>query len=195
MSRSSKNSPLDFFSTPPLTTLALFTTGINFNHSIFEPACGTGAISEIVSQFGYDVLSKDVHNYGYEYHASSENFLETTEPKGRYDIITNPPYSIHLQWIEKSLQMAKRYVALLFPLVYLPPANKREFYTNSYGFEVYLLGWRSKFIMPGQTEPSGMKDYAWFVWDKTKKPNNSFPMTIIEKSDVLDFAEDNNIIL
>ena len=191
MLRSPKNDEgdgLDLFETPPLTTCALFSQ-MDFGNKIWEPACGKGAMSEVMKKLGYTVRSTDIKDYGYEGHDYTFDFMQVDPDPGMYDIVTNPPYNIHLKWIEQSLKIARRYVALLFPLVYLTPANKREFITNSVSFSLIIPGWRSKFIMPGRTEPGGMKDYAWFVWDKEKGSDYIFPTHIVDKSQAQRFAE------
>lgn len=52
-----------------------------FNKRILEPACGTGAISEVLKKHNYFVFSSDKydHNYG-----------------TIYDVVTNPPYKIYV---------------------------------------------------------------------------------------------------
>ena len=193
MSRNPKNSPLDFFPTPPLTTLCLFSQ-MSFGPKIWEPACGDGAMSKVIKKLGYDVRSTDIKHYGYEGQDDTFDFMQVAPVAGEYDIITNPPYSIHLRWIEHSLKIARRYVALLFPLIYLPPKNKRKFFVDYYGFTLIIPGWRSKFVMPGRTKASGMKDYAWFVWDKEENRTSSiFPTALVDKYWVELFAKDYDI--
>ena len=194
MSRSPRNNPKDFFPTPPLTTLCLFSQ-MSFgglSTKIWEPACGDGAMSEVIKRLGYTVRSSDKFDYGYD-DGQIIDFTNVLPVQGEYDIITNPPYNIHLEWIEKSLAIAKRYVALLFPLVYLPPKNKRQWITEFCGFSLIVPGWRSKFVMPGRTKASGMKDYAWFVWDKEKPSSPVFPTALVDKYWVEQFAEDYDI--
>ena len=191
MSRSPKNHHLDLFETPPLTTLCLFSQ-MTFPGKIWEPACGKGAMSEVIKTLGYTVRSSDVVDYGYE-DGQVLDFMNVLPTRGEYDIITNPPYSIHLDWIEQSLAVAKRYVALLFPLIYITPKNKRRWITDLCGFSLIIPGWRSKFIMPGRTKASGMKDYAWFVWDKDKPASSVFPTALVDKYWAEQYAEDYDI--
>ncbi len=186
MTRSELNNSTDFFRTPELTTLCLLSQR-QFGKNVWEPACGDGAISKLLCKVGeYAVLSTDLNRYGYDFANDGLNFLESDVDKysGKFDIVTNPPYNIHLEWIERSLQLARRYVALLFPLIYLTPKNKRNFITNRCGFELIVPGWRSKFVMPGKSHAGGMKDYAWFVWDKNKPASKSFKTTVVDKAEV-----------
>ena len=195
MNRSPLNDKHDFFSTPPLTTLCLLSQ-VLFYEKVWEPACGDGAISKLLWKLGYNVFSTDIKNYGYEYqHDDDTDFLNIYWTTKKHDIVTNPPYNIHLKWIEKSLEHARKKVALLFPLVYLTPKNKRDFITNVCGFQLIVPGWRSQFIMPGKTHYGGMKDYAWFVWDKEKPATKTFEVTIVEKADVEQFAVEEDIDL
>ncbi|WP_041787782.1 hypothetical protein [Rhodomicrobium vannielii] len=54
----------EFYPTPPEATRALLSVE-RFDGPIWEPACGTGWISEELIAAGYDVLSTDLVNYGY----------------------------------------------------------------------------------------------------------------------------------
>ncbi len=54
----------DFYITPPEATRALLAVE-NFGPRIWEPACGDGAMSEVLIAAGYDVVSSDLGDYGY----------------------------------------------------------------------------------------------------------------------------------
>ena len=54
----------DFYPTPPEATQALLDR-IEFNKSIWEPACGNGAISSVLIENGHDVTSTDLNDFGF----------------------------------------------------------------------------------------------------------------------------------
>ena len=60
-----------------------------FDGLIWEPACGDGAISKVLVEAGYQVVSTDLVDRGYG--KGGYNFLKSTIPLGKH-IITNPPY-------------------------------------------------------------------------------------------------------
>lgn len=60
-----KERGLDLNETPECITRALLSTGELTNKSIWEPACGRGAISKVLKDSGYNVWSTDIFDYGY----------------------------------------------------------------------------------------------------------------------------------
>ena len=63
-----------------------------FDGSIWEPACGDGAISKVLAEAGYQVVSTDLIDRGYG--AGGQDFLKSDKPLAK-NIITNPPYGTH----------------------------------------------------------------------------------------------------
>jgi hypothetical protein len=62
---------------------------------VWEPACGSGKISEVLLAHGYDVLSTDVVDHGYKGMTGIQDFLSVDYVDPAIDvIITNPPYDI-----------------------------------------------------------------------------------------------------
>lgn len=86
-----RRAPFEFYPTPPEATRALLSVE-SFNGSIWEPACGNGAISKVLIEAGYDVVSTDLIDRGYG--AGGHDFLKSDNPLAR-NIITNPPYGTH----------------------------------------------------------------------------------------------------
>lgn len=86
-----RREPFEFYPTPPEATRALLSVE-RFEGSIWEPACGDGAISRELEAAGYEVISTDLIDRGYG--TGGVDFLKTTEPLAR-NIVTNPPYGTH----------------------------------------------------------------------------------------------------
>lgn len=183
MNRSQNLDDVDFFPTPAEPTIALMRwvnqQGIRLSDTIWEPACGDGAISEVIETFDtslrwpgqkYETFNTDLKQYGYEKQDNQFDFLKKdlygSKYDFRFDIITNPPYSYHREFIKQALLLARRYVIMLFPLTYMTPQNKRDLYQEYCKVTFLPLGFRPGFIMPGRTKPSKMKDYMWVMWDK-----------------------------
>lgn len=80
--------PHDFYPTPPEGTRALLTAE-RFAGSIWEPACGDGAVSKVLIAHGYHVISTDLIDRGYG--IGGINFLAERTNRAR-NIVTNPPY-------------------------------------------------------------------------------------------------------
>ena len=156
-----KRKKSDFYETPyTLTRKFLDVEYFNKNSTVCEPACGGGAITRILKEHWED---DKITAYDQE-----TNFLWET---GEYDyIITNPPFSIAFEFIQRAKLVAKSKFAFLLPLSYLH-GKKRfdEIYSDrTYGLEkVYVF---TRYPMLGEAlredgkYNTGMMVYAWYVW-------------------------------
>jgi hypothetical protein len=90
-SRFPKRAPFEFYPTPPEATRALLSVE-SFEGTVWEPACGDGAISKVLMAAGYQVVSTDLIDRGFG--QGGCDFLKSTEPLAR-NIITNPPNGTH----------------------------------------------------------------------------------------------------
>lgn len=86
-----KRAAYEFYPTPPEAVRALLSVE-SFSGSIWEPACGDGAISKVLEAAGYQVISTDLIDRGYG--AGGQDFLKSDRPLAK-NIITNPPYGTH----------------------------------------------------------------------------------------------------
>ena len=156
-----KRKKSDFYETPyTLTRKFLDVEYFNKNSTVCEPACGGGAITRVLKEHWED---DKITAYDQE-----TNFLWET---GEYDyIITNPPFSIAFEFIQRAKLVAKSKFAFLLPLSYLH-GKKRfdEIYSDrTYGLEkVYVF---TRYPMLGEAlredgkYNTGMMVYAWYVW-------------------------------
>ena len=156
-----KRKKSDFYETPyTLTRKFLDVEYFDKSLSVCEPACGGGAISKVLNEYWED---DKITAYDKE-----TNFLWDFNEYNY--IITNPPFSLAFEFIQKAKQLAKGKFALLLPLSYLH-GKKRfdEIYSDrEYGLEkVYVF---TRYPMLGETlredgkYNTGMMVYAWYVW-------------------------------
>lgn len=165
----------DFYKTPPGATLALLEAEKLFINQgdIWEPACGDGAISEILVSRGYSVISSDKYDHGYG--TTGIDFLSTVNYKTP-TIITNPPYNIINKWIQHAYDIGVSYMALLCKLALLE-GYERSYILERTGLKRYYV-FRRRIQMGREGTNygnSGMIAFAWFVWDKKSK--NVYPET------------------
>ena len=158
---SGKRKKSDFYETPyTLTRKFLDVEDFDKDKSICEPACGGGAITKVLKEYWNDDLITaydketnflwDYNNYNY--------------------IITNPPYSLAFEFIQRAKQLAKLKFALLLPLYYLHGKKRYDeiFSDRSYGLEKIYVFTRSPML--GETlredgkHNTGMMPYSWYVW-------------------------------
>lgn len=80
-----------------------------------------------------------------------------------YDlIITNPPFSLAMEFILRSFEANARYIAMLLRLNYIG-SQKRHAFMTQYPPDLYVIPNRPSFKGTGETDSI---EYAWFVWDK-----------------------------
>lgn len=129
---------------------------------VLEPAAGDGAILRVLHGRGVDASGYDLMRDGLD-------FLEET---GKADwIITNPPFSISLQFIQKCKQVARKGFWLLMPIEYLHGQERYEkVYNARDGYplkKVYVFTRRamlSDTVREDGLYATGMVTWAWYGW-------------------------------
>lgn len=82
-------------------------------------------------------------------------------------VITNPPYSLAQEFVEKSLTEAP-VVVMLLRLGFLESLKRKEFWEKNPLTSLIILSKRPSFTEDGKTDGSG---YGWFLWDKQNMLN------------------------
>ena len=162
-----KRRELDFYPTPPEVTHALmqFLTSknlINKNSVVWEPACGNGAMSEVLSEYSGAVMSSDVRNT--EYGTGKVDFLSAEIPCGA--IITNPPFALAEQFIRHAIGQSTL-VAMLLKSQYWHAAKRINLFKEFPPAYVLPLTWRPDFLY--DQRQNGAKgaptmEVLWTVW-------------------------------
>lgn len=154
----------DFYATEP-KAVELLLKEETFTQIVLEPACGKGHISEALKKDGYVVFSYDKIARGY---GGVKDFF--TVQKWEYDIITNPPYKIAMEFIEKALSIVpeKRKVAMFCRLLFLEGQKRKKLFLEQPPKIVYVSSGRLKCAKNGDFEKYGSsaQAYAWYVWEK-----------------------------
>ena len=122
---------------------------------IWEPASGEDMMVEAFYDAGRKVVSSDI--------ITGKNFFKW-QPKKWNCQITNPPYSIKYDWLERSYALGKPF-ALLLPVETLG-AKTAQLMFDKHGIEIILLDKRVNFKMPNKGwDGSGAQfPVAWFTW-------------------------------
>ncbi|HEX5424871.1 MAG TPA: hypothetical protein VFW94_15090, partial [Candidatus Acidoferrales bacterium] len=85
----------DLYETPEWVTMALGPHLPSTDCTVWEPAAGSGKMVRALSKIGFDVSASDIDG-GYD-------FLEKSAPRPVRAIITNPPYELATQFIQRAL--------------------------------------------------------------------------------------------
>jgi len=134
------------FQTPPIA-LSPLSPFLNKDWVIWECACGKGNLSTALADWGHKVIATDI--------VDGKDFL-TWKPEKFDCIITNPPFSLKQQFLERCYELQKPF-ALLLPLTTFETAKRQNLFKEN-GVEVILFDKRINF-----ETPSGKGSGSWFA--------------------------------
>lgn len=157
----------DFYATHPDSTRALLKAR-QFDSNILEPACGMGHIVEVLKEFNYNVTAKDLNDYGYG--EVGCDFFDLKEWNG--DIITNPPYSMGLDFVQHALDIVPEgHKVVMFLKVQFLEGQKRynDLYSKGNLKEVLIFTNRQVCGMNGVFPKASAVAYAWYIFEKGYK--------------------------
>lgn len=168
----------DLYETPPEATLALLRC-VNLPNVVWEPACGPGAIVDVIRASGRRVIASDLVSYGCDQSMSGVDFLmEFKAPVGADTIVTNPPFKLSDEFVRHGLSLCSC-VIVFNRLSYLEGAKRDDLIDNHLarvfvGRErlpmMHREGW------DGPKVKTGAMQFAWFVFTR-QRPNQ----TILER--------------
>lgn len=136
----------DNFQTPPLALVPLLPF-LKPDWLIWEAAEGEGNLTRGLEAEGFKVIGSDI--------LSGQDFLRW-EPSQFDCVITNPPFSLKLQFLERAYQLRKPF-AFLLPLTALETEKRQKLY-KEFGLQVILLNKRINF-----KTPCGKGSGSWFA--------------------------------
>lgn len=157
---STKRRALDFYPTPPDVTRALLIFLALQPCTIWEPACGDGAMYYVLRDAGHAVISTDIRNIPWP-HEGGVDFL-TCPPRSCDAIITNPPFATSEQFIRKAIETAPL-VAMLLKSQYWHAQKRRALFTQHPPAWVLPLTWRPDFLN-GERGGNPTMGCIWTVW-------------------------------
>ncbi|MEA3534266.1 hypothetical protein [Rhizobium sp. CC-YZS058] len=191
----------NFYQTPEAATLTLLALE-SFSSTIWEPACGLGAISRVLEAQGYEVRISDLVDRGTatadgEAQAVGDFLRSAPGAAGAApDIVTNPPYGEVLnEFVAHALRVHRpRKMALLLNLNFLcgfksedrgfvmdenPPARVHVFKRRLP--MMHREGWEGP-------KASSRMNTAWFVWEL--QPDGTYgSTTVMRRVDWADYAD------
>ena len=157
----------DYYATDPKAVEMLLELE-QFAPVIWEPACGEGHISKVLQAHGYEVISTDLVYRGFG-DPEPLDFLKETLDGFEGDIITNPPYSVGVEFVQRALESIRPggKVAMFLKVQFLE-GQKRGAFFKAPPRTVYISRSRLSCAKNGDFErfPDSAIAYAWYVWEK-----------------------------
>ena len=172
-SHSNLDRGLDPYFTPPAATFSLLAIE-KLPRRIWEPAAGNGAISSILA-LTHQVYPSDIADYGNPEIHTSIDYLNTDlsfPPDDLVGIVTNPPFKLALQFIQKSLTEVS-YSAWLLRTNFLESTSRLPLFISNPPSRIHISSRRLPMMhrhnWSGPTAPSNTC-HAWFIWDYRSGP-------------------------
>ena len=138
---------------------------------IWECACGSGNLIKALTSKGFSTIGTDI--------LTGDDFLKWKPEK--FDcIITNPPYSIKQQFLERCYELKKPF-ALLLPLTTFETYKRQELF-KKYGVEVIFFPKRINFETPDGKGHGSWFMTAWFTSGLGIGKELNFPQIEVQKT-------------
>jgi len=144
-----------------------------FDGPIWEPACGDGAMVDVLRAEGHEVYDTDIALDGVNFLQTPVNFLQTdvdasANINGTKHIITNPPFSLAESFVRHALKLTQPIVgakvAMLLP-TYFDNAKTRIGLFKNPPFKIkYVLTNRIRWPNLMQKANGPSTNHAWYVW-------------------------------
>lgn len=169
----------DFYPTPPDVTVALLEwldlPDPAHHTTIWEPACGDGAMSNVMRGYGFRVVASDIRTEGIDPLGTGGKDFLAFQPAGwRYNleyvdpmpptmwVITNPPFNLAEEFIRKALATTPN-VAMLLKSQFWHAQSRAKLFGEHPPSAVLPLTWRPDFLA-GEKGGAPTMDCLWTVW-------------------------------
>jgi len=157
----------DYYATDPVAIDKLLKMWITLNNPVYECACWEWHLAERLKKHWYDVIASDLIDRWYW--ESGIDFLWRYTPYN-WDILTNPPYSLAYEFVEKAIELIEDWknVYMFLRLQFLEWQKRYKFFKENPPKTVYVFSKRvncAKNWKFDETISSAIA-YAWFHWEK-----------------------------
>lgn len=155
----------DYYATDP-KAVHLLCQLEKFAPNIREPACWEWHVSDVLKWYWYNVLSSDIVDRWYW--EVIDFMMDGRVFDG--DIVTNPPYSIWKEFVEKALNSINNgsKIAMFLKLQFLEWKARKKLFEKNPPKVVYISSSRLKcaknwnFVDVGSSAVA----YCWYIWEK-----------------------------
>lgn len=148
--RGAKRHEADFYATPESAFKPLLPFIKAIGAPVWEPAAGDLRLVDWMTENGIQASGSDL-NKGYD-------FLH--DPDAMACIVTNPPFSLALEFCDHAVRHAP-HVFMLLRLNFLASQKRRHWWNIHKPDALFVLSERPSFTDDGKTDAT---DYAWFYW-------------------------------
>lgn len=170
----------DYYATPFRATNAILDQlpDLSLDDVILEPAAGEGHIVKCLKErYPYTtIIANDIAYRSSRFGIDVNGGIDFLNPTLSYSrpidtIITNPPFSLAQEFIEKALSITKHYVIILAKIQLLEGEKRRSMFDNTPLKYIYVFSKRVSTLWNGQEVDENGKPWAttmclaWYVWE------------------------------
>lgn len=166
----------DFYATPEVAVRAILDKE-KLLGSILEPAAGQGHISKVLKEYypyseivSTDLVERDC-KFGIDVE-SNIDFLTYNFNRKFDNVITNPPFKIAKEFIERALELSNDKVVMFAKIQLLEGQDRRKMWEDTPLKKVYVFSKRVNPMRNGSEVDEKGKPwsstmcFAWFVWER-----------------------------
>ena len=157
----------DHYPTPPWVTEAVIPRLLEYRSkatAVWEPACGDGAMTNVLAGHFDRVVSTDLHDYGFG--TPGIDFMEASLPEGVGMIVTNPPYGDDAEkFVRRALDLMRPVggvVAMLMRHEYDCSKGRVDLFNQPPFAGKVVLTSRPRWIAGSTGSPR--HNYSWYLW-------------------------------
>lgn len=166
----------DYYATHPDSTNSLLDVE-EIIYPVLEPSCGEGHISKLLGKglvYSFDLVNRGYGVGGIDFIKTNFNDpYNQVFPVGKIEtILTNPPFNLFQDFVEKSLKIANKKVIMFGKLQALEGIKRATFLETTPLKIVYVFKKRQQPMRNGKEfdEKTGKKmsstmAFAWYVWE------------------------------
>ena len=163
------NDWIDFYQTPTWCVEKLLEKE-TFIWPILEPCSWAWAISKVLEQKWYNVISSDIREDEWVYWNKWVDFLSFWKKSYIKNIVTNPPFCKAQEIIEKALDNVDNWwkIIMFLKLQFLEASERYKFFKNTPLKKIYIHSKRPTLYPSNWPVPKNKWTiaYAWYVWEK-----------------------------
>lgn len=174
----------DFYASPYAALPPLLVAeGKRLPKVLWEPACGNGALVLPLRNRGFEVTATDLHDWGCPGSTGGIDFLSSVStafsPQSDFGIVTNPPFGIVEEFVERAVKLAP-YVALLLRLAFLESEGRMNWFPHVGLRRVHAISERLPMMHRHGYEGPKLSNagmcFCWFIFEAEKRPARQVPL-------------------
>ena len=163
----------DFYATDRDSVRDLFQNAEIDGEHFYEPCVGQGHVADVIKEFFpyAKVFGSDLVNRGYPDTLQRDFIKDDFDIKTDW-VITNPPYSLAKDFVDRSLAISYKGVAMFLKIQFLEGQARKEWFKNTPLKYIYVFSKRQDPLRDGmELNPKTGKKwgstmcFAWFVWE------------------------------